>query len=283
MRYLFLVGLLMPFVVCAETSLWRVSDGNAELFIGGTVHVLSQNDYPLPPEFERAYRKADVLVLETDLAAMAAPETQLKLMQRLRYLEGETLQDNLDAETYGALKAYCSGIGLPIESLHGFKPPLVAITLLMTELQRWGLADAGVDDFFNRKAKAEGKALIGLESLEQQLNTIERMGQGHENELILSTLKELRELPVIMRSMKTAWRQGDMETLEQIGITPLHMEYPALYQDLLVNRNKAWLPDIAAMLTTPERELILVGALHLAGREGVLDQLRRRGYTVERY
>ena len=283
MRYLILLGLLMPGWVCSETSLWRVTDGNAELFIGGTVHLLSQSDYPLPPEFEKAYQKADTLVLETDLGALATPEAQQQLMQRLLYNDGVTLQAVLNEAAYTALRQYCKEKGIPLESLQAFKPPMVVITLMMMELQRLGLAESGVDDFFNRKAQSEGKTLAGLETLEQQMNALERMGQGHESELILSTLQEMRELSTVMQSMKAAWRKGDLESLVQIGITPMQTEYPLLYNDLLVKRNEAWLPQITRMLNSPERELILVGALHLAGREGILEQLRRRGYTVEKY
>ena len=283
MRYLILVGLLMPGWVCSETSLWRVSDGNAEIFIGGTVHVLSQSDYPLPPEFDQAYQKADTLVLETDLGALAKPETQLQLMQRLFYRDGMTLQTVLNEEAYKALQQYCAKVGIPVESLSSFKPPMVVITLMMAELQRLGLAESGVDDYFNRKARTEGKTLESLETLEQQLYALERMGQGQENELILSTLKELQELPAMMQNMKAAWSRGDLDTLAQIGIAPMQTEYPEIYEDLLVKRNEAWLPKITAMLASPERELILVGALHLAGSDGILEQLRRRGYTVENY
>ncbi|MGR9116135.1 MAG: TraB/GumN family protein [Gammaproteobacteria bacterium] len=283
MRYLILLGLLMPGWAGSDTSLWRVSDGHAELFIGGTVHVLSPADYPLPKEFDQAYQQAEKLVLETDLGKLHEADAQLQLMQRMLFQDGTTLQSVLNEETYQALMQYCIKLGIAIESLHAFKPPMVVITLMMAELQKLGLAEAGVDDYFNRKAESEGKDLIGLETLEQQLDAIERMGQGHENELILSTLEELRQLPAIMQDMKKAWREGDMASLERIGIVPMQADYPALYQDLLVNRNMAWLPEIASMLATPERELILVGALHLAGADGLLEQLRLRGYKVEKY
>ncbi|MGR9044211.1 MAG: TraB/GumN family protein [Gammaproteobacteria bacterium] len=283
MRYWILLGLLLPGWVGSETSLWRVNDGNAELFIGGTVHVLGRSDYPLPPEFEQAYQKAEILVLETDLEALAEPKAQAQLMRRMRYHEGETLRTVLNDETFQALARYCKETNIPIESLLTFKPPLVVITLMMAELQRLGLAGSGMDDFFNRRAKTDGKISKGLETLEQQFDAIERMGQGHENELILSSLNEMEQLPAIMQDMKTAWRKGDLEALVQIGIEPMQTEYPALYEALLVDRNNAWLPKIAAMMADPERELILVGALHLAGREGLLEQLRRRGYKVEKY
>ena len=237
----------------------------------------------MPLEFENAFGKADRLVLETDLSVMAKPEIQQQLLQRLRYGPGESLQTGLSADAYRALVRYCADAGIPMAVLQGFKPPMAVLTLTLAELRRLGLAASGVDDFFYRRARRDGKTVTGLETPGQQVDVIVRMGAGHENELILSTIKEMKELPDVMQRLKAAWRKGDLETLKQVGIVPMRTEYPALYEDLLVRRNQAWLPEIVAMLTTPERELILVGALHLAGRDGVLAQLRRRGFKVEPY
>ncbi len=282
-RYFLALALLIAGPVCSETSLWRVSKGDAELFIGGTIHLLSASDFPLPEAFERIYRKADKLVLEVDLAGLSGQEAQIALIQRLQYVDGTTLRDELSAETYAELERYCLHAGIPIESIQNLMPSLAAISLMMFELHRLGLAEAGVDHFFSAKAQADNKSVGALESLETQIFVLEQMGREQENELILSTLREIQELPALLSGLKSAWRSGDLDTLDKLGIAPMRSDYPSLYRELLVNRNNAWVPKIEAMLSTPERELILVGVLHLAGQEGVLRQLCERGYGVERY
>lgn len=283
-RRLFVVGLLfVASASCAETSLWRVSKGDAELYIGGTIHLLSPADYPLPEAFDRVYRDTDRLVLEVDLTDLSQPALQMVMMQRLQYVDGKTLRDELSIGTYAELEQYCLQAGVPIELLQNLKPPLVAISLMMLELQRLGLAEAGVDDFFSGKAMADGKAVDALESLETQLSALEKMGKGQEDELILSTLRDIQQLPVLLDRLKTAWHAGDLDALEALGIEPMRRDYPRIYRDLLVDRNNAWVPKIEAMLKTPERELVLVGVLHLAGREGVLMQLKERGFLIEPY
>lgn len=281
MRTLILFCLLIPLQAFSDTSLWRVSQGDAEVFIGGTVHVLSKSDYPLPEEFGRAYNKAQMLVLETDLNAMSKPEMQAQLLRRLVYSKGESLKNNLKSSTYKALEAYLQKLNMPIASVQQFKPTLVMLTLMMTELQRLGLADAGVDAFFNRQALADGKSLGQLESVSKQMDVLVNMGKGHEDELILNTLDDLNQLPGMMKNLKKAWRNGDLTQLEALGITSMRRDYPALYEMVLVERNLSWLPQIEAFLNTPETELILIGALHLAGKDGLLAQLRQRGYKVE--
>ena len=283
MRNLILLCLLIPFHTFAETSLWRVSNGDSELFIGGTIHVLSATDYPLPVEFEQAYEQSETIVLETDLEEMAQPEVQQKLLQRVMYKKGKTLKDDLSPQTYKVLTDYTASVGLMIESLNQFKAPMVMITLVMAELHRLGMADTGVDNYFLEKALADGKTISELESLQEQLAVIENMGKGHEDELILNTIEEMKELPLVMGEMKQAWRSGDIKYLEKIGIAPMKTDFPDLFQLLLVDRNNIWIPKIEALLATPETEFVLVGALHLVAKEGVISKLQSLGYTVELY
>ncbi len=280
--WLIVPGLIFPIPAFAESSVWRVSNGQSELFIGGTIHVLSHRDYPLPQEFERAYNKADVLVLETDLSVMAGFEAQQQLLMRVMYTDGRTLKDDLTDSTYKKLADYVESTGLLMEALNQFKAPMVVITLTMAELQRLDMADTGVDNYYLVKASQEGKQLGRLESVEQQMELIANMGKGHEDEMVLSTLNELQQLPTMMTAMKTAWRTGNMDQLEEVAILPMRQDFPVLYQSLLVDRNNSWIPKIEIMLKTPEIEFILVGALHLAADEGVIAQLIKLGYQIER-
>ncbi len=280
--WLIIPGLIFPRSVFAESSVWRISNGQSELFIGGTIHVLSHQDYPLPQEFDLAYSKADILVLETDLSVMAGVDAQQQLLMRLMYTDGRTLRDDVMKSTYKKLLNYVQSTGLLMEVVNQFKAPMVVIMLTVAELQRLGMADTGVDNYYFMKADQEGKRLDQLESVEQQVELIANMGKGHEDEMLLSTVDELQELPTVMAAMKTAWRTGNIKQLERLVILPMRQDFPALYQSLLVGRNNSWIPKIEIMLKTPEIELVLVGALHLAAAEGVIAQLIKRGYQVEK-
>jgi uncharacterized protein len=275
--------LVQPDLGYAETSLWRISKGNQHLYLGGTVHLLSQSDYPLPDEYEQAFREANVLVLEADLGAMASQQFKKQVAQSLIYQDDSTLKTRIKTKTYKELQRYCKTNGLAIATMQKMKPALVVISLTMGSLKKSGLADAGVDQFFFKKAQAQRKKITGLETAESQIKALATMGEGQEDELILSTIKELKKTPEYVEDIKKAWRTGNLASLEKNGVNAMRDEFPDLNQSLLVSRNNAWLPKIKAMLTTPERELILVGALHLAGKDGMLTQLKKQGYVVEQY
>lgn len=281
MRYLILLCLMIPFQTFAETSLWRVSKGDSELFVGGTIHVLSSTDYPLPVEYEQAYKLSEIIVFETDLGAIALPETQRALLHRLMYQNGQTLEDNLKASTFQSLAIYAASAGLMIETLNQLKPSMVMLTLVFTELQRLGMGETGVDNYFNQKARDDGKALGVMETLQVHLSIIENIGKGYEDEMILNTIDEMKELPLIMEDMKKAWRTGNSKKLAEIGLFPMKTDFPDLYRLLLVDRNNLWVKKIKTFLETPEVEFILVGALHLVEKEGVIAKLHALGYKVE--
>ena len=281
MRILILLVFLFPLQSMAETSLWTISKGDSKLFIGGTVHVLGKDDYPLPKEFDQAYQQAQLLVFETDMLALAKPEMQMQLLQRLQYKKGRSLKDDLSKKTYKFLSDYLVSKNLSIEQFNSLKPSMVMVTLLMIELQHLGMASVGVDSYYNKKAQQDGKALGELETIQEHISILENMGKGREDDMILNTINEMKTLSSLMDGMKKAWRKGDTKALSELGVLPMKADFPELYKLLLVDRNNSWIPKIKKLMTTPEIELVLVGALHVVGSEGLISQLKGLGYKVE--
>jgi uncharacterized protein YbaP (TraB family) len=167
-----------------------------------------------------------------------------------------------------------------MEAIVNFKPGMVVTMMTMVELQRLGIDGVGVDAYYSARAIEDRKKLGQLEAVETQIAFLANMGAGQENEMLSFSLSDVEQLPVMMKSMKDAWRRGDMEKLEKLGISELEKDFPKVYKALLLDRNNAWMPQIEAMARTKEIELVLVGALHLAGRDGLLAQLKARGYKI---
>lgn len=272
---------VFSFSVYAIGPVWQVSNQQHTLYIGGTIHTLTNEDYPLPAAFDTAYSNADVLVLETDIAGMKTPEAQRLLVDTILYKDGKTLQTVLSPATYQELENFLVSRGGDINNVEQFKPGMLSILLTLEELKRLGQLGEGVDDYFDQRAQVDNKPRLFLETIEQQLGFLAEMGEGQEDRFILYSIRELDDLASDMDLLKTAWRTGDNKTLEEVGITEWKKDFPTIYQNLLVKRNNAWIPQIETMLTNPAVEIVLVGALHLVGDEGVLQQLRDRGYTVK--
>jgi len=267
----------------AKTSLWKVSKDNNYLYIGGTIHILGKNDYPLPPEYEKSYKDSKTVILETDLQKMESLDFQMKMIDTLSYQNSETIKDHLNKETLSELENYLKKNNIPLFTVQKFKPGMIVSLLTVTELKKLGIDSEGVDSFFNSKAIKDQKGLGELETIEEQLSFLSSMGEKNTNEFILYTLRDLKEFPKLFSDLKNAWLTGDMSTMNTIGIQPMLKDFPETYETLIKKRNNAWVPKIEAMFKTNEVEMVLVGALHLAGPDSVLTQLESLGYKIEQF
>ncbi len=277
---------LLLLLVCVpsargDSPVWKVAKGDAHLFIGGTVHVLSQDDYPLPEAFEKAYQASSIIVFEADFRELQTPEFQQALVEQARYPEGRDLTMYLTDGTQAHLVQFLDSRQLPRDNLVKFKAGMVSMTLTIVELQRLGLAGAGVDQFFSQRAANDQKEIGALETAQEQLMFIATMGEGKEDELIAYTLRQIEDLPAMMQAMKTAWRAGDNAKMEAVALTPMEKDFPLMTDRFVEDRNNVWLPKIEAMFETEAVELVLVGALHLVGEEGLLEQLKEKGYEID--
>jgi len=274
---------MLPNTSFGETSLWEISNGDHTVYLGGTIHILKEEDYPLPSEYNKAFDMADTLVLETNIDATQNPEFSKKMTRLLSYGPNQSLKQALDNRTFSKLSKYVSERGLSIESFMTFKPVMVVLTLSMMELARIGMTGMGVDEYYYRKAQSVNKPIAYFETADQQLTFIVNMGAGQDNKLIQQTLAEISQMETIIQKMKSAWLTGNESTLAQTTIAEMMRDYPALYQTILVERNNNWMPAIENMVQDSGTELILVGALHLVGKDGLLQQLRSKGYNVKHF
>ncbi len=271
---------LLTLAAHAGSPVWKVSQGDRHFYLGGTIHILGESDYPLPKAFDAAYDNSDTLVFETDIQKSQDPKFTKAFMAKMVYQDNRTLENLLTPATFRGLKLFAADRDIPVEAMNQFKPGLVLITLTLTEVERLGVAGIGVDEFFFSKAARDGKAMDHLESLEEQVSLFENMGKGNEDELISYIIKDLKSLPGLLPVMKAAWKTGDNPGLDRAILAPLKKDFPELYQSMFVKRNRNWMPWIQTMATTPEVEFILVGAGHLVGEHGLLTLLRDQGFTI---
>ncbi len=277
-----LLGFLLSSVaLVAQSSVWKVTRGDATIYLGGTCHVLRPADFPLPAEFDRAFEASDTLVFETDLARLQSPEMQQIILQRGTYREGGTLEQVLSPEAWRTVQTYCAANGVPLAAINRYKPWLFTVMLSFLEFQKAGITETGVDQHYYNRALAAAKPVAGLETFERHLDYITALGEGAESDLVLRTIDDLKQLPEMLERILSAWRQGEVDAIEETMLVEMRRDYPAIYDELIVRRNREWLPRIEEMLGATGTEFVLVGVGHMAGPDGLLVQLRERGCTIE--
>ncbi len=264
-----------------KSLLWKVRSGPNAVIILGSIHVLKKENYPLKKNIEDAADSAKKLVLEIDLQAADAQKNQQVIMEKAVNRDGSTLQQNVSPETFALADEKGRDLGLDVRTLNPFKAWFVALTLASVKLQKLGLdPNYGVDRYLAERARKSGKPISGLETFESQMSVFDGLSQREQELMLRETVEDIDLLEKSAERIVQAWLKGDTASLEESLLTGMRA-YPDLYQRLIVDRNRRWLPQIERLIKQGENALIIVGAAHLVGKDGVIELLKQQGYTVE--
>ncbi|MFS8063232.1 MAG: TraB/GumN family protein [Luteimonas sp.] len=272
--------------------LWKVSDADNSLYLLGSFHLLKPADYPLSKDVDAAFADAESVVFEMSPEEMASPTLAMQMGQAALRTDGTQLDSELPPATAASLHAWLTAnaadvqaSGVPAQLLQNFEPWFVGLTISIIEMTREGLdPKLGLDQHFAAAAKAAGKPTAGLETGAQQIAFLDGMGKDEQLQFLAESLDESGKGKSELQQLHSAWRAGDAATLWNGMATDMKRQYPQLYRHINVERNDAWVPKLEQRLRDPGKDdtLVVVGALHLLGSDGVVDKLRRKGYKVER-
>jgi len=262
--------------------LWKASGTQGGVvYLVGSVHMLTKDYYPLSPALDSAFKDSDLLVEEADLAEMLSAGAQLQMLTRGMLPSSQSLDKVVSASTFALLKKRVEGLGLPVEALLRFKPWMLAMTLEALEWQKAGFdPELGLDKHFYDRAQTDGKTVQGLETLDYQVSRFDEMSMDQQDKMLANTLKDLDTEMGNVNKLADAWQAGDAQAVERIVLQDLKQD-PLMYQRLLVERNRNWLPKLEALFGRRGHAFVVVGAAHLIGPDGLLAMLRAKGYSVE--
>lgn len=265
--------------------LWKVSDGDSSLYLLGSFHLLAKSDYPLSPDVDRAFDDADALVFEVAPEDLDDPSVTPTMLRLATSDPSSSLARVLPADLREPLERRLHAMGLPAERMAGFEPWFVDVTLVTLLGQRSGYApDDGLDRHLMARAKAAGKPTSGLETVAQQLQTLDGTPVAEQVDSLREFVEEGDDAQDRLDELHRAWREADIATLERLTRDEMAERTPVTYQRLDVDRNRAWVPQLEKRLAEGRGHdvMVVVGAMHLLGPDGVVALMRARGHRVER-
>lgn len=273
-----LLWLLLPLNAYADPAFYRISKGNEQHWLLGSIHAGKPSLYPLPDPVERAWQQSRALVMEVDMTHISQAQWQ-EMGAITRLVDGKTLKDHLPMDLYRRTLIAAGQNGLTEAMLAPLRPWFAAITLTQAALERTGFrGEFGVDQHFAKRANDGGKPIVGLETLLEQLGYLASVGDN-QTLMLESTLDELPELEKGFTEVMAAWQNGDQATL--INLLKEEMAPPKLQawleQTLLAERNRNWVKKWPGL---PNESFIVVGALHLYGEQGLLALLEQQGWRI---
>jgi hypothetical protein len=260
--------------------LWEVQGPQARHYLLGSVHLLPDDALPLPGALDAAYAATQVLVVETDLDALATPEIQGRMLGAAREDRKGGLQGQVGKALYGKLQARAKQLRMPTPVCADLRAWFCALALELHPLQQAGFSLAnGIDRRYFSLARDDGRPVVSLETPEFQINLFTQMPDALGKQMLAATLDEATYQSQTPAELLRLWRAGDMATLEQV-VRDLRKRYPELYARILAERSRAWAGPLAERMKHEIPMLVVVGAAHLPGPDGLLALLQARGFEA---
>jgi hypothetical protein len=274
--------LLVPvFMLRAQNDgnslLWKISGNGLEKssYVYGTFHLLCPNDLDLSKKVTDALDRSEQLVLELDFDDPTLMQT---LQQNMMMPDGRTAEDYLNEEEYKLLAGFFNdSLNLPFERIKGIKPFFLSS---MTISHFLGCQPASFEQTLTKAAQNKEMEVKGLETVEEQLSFIDNLSMEMKKKMLMENLKQYDKSKKMFREQVDYYLSENLEGLNSIIDDYMSSDYAQLREDLLVKRNKNWVPEIRKMIHE-QPSMIAVGAGHLPGSDGLLELLREAGYSVE--
>jgi len=286
--WLFLLHLLVwPFTsTAAPISLWRVSHGESTVYLLGSIHAVKPSFYPLPAAMDSAFKAADRVVFEVDLQGVNDAAIATLVRDKGLYPPTQHLEDELSTITLKRLRDYllsraasdASAPSLSLADVQQMRPWYLSLVLGMQELQHAGYNPAlGIDQHYFDRARQLNKPTGALETAEAQILLLATDSPEGQDLSLRSTLTTADNFEAQLEQLIDVWRRGNVDamltlSLEAEGDDPLLDQQ---FKRLINDRNRQMVTHIHGYLERTETTLVIVGALHLGGEQGLLTMLQR--------
>lgn len=266
----------------AAPAMWEVRDRDSVVYLFGSMHVLRPDVRWRTRAFDHAYAAADRVWLET--RADLTPGEVKTLVDRYGVDTDRSLTQKLSPTGLATLRPVLDRGGVLLERVERLRPWAAAMMLSVAPMTREGGAVAsGVDSVTTQRAKSADKPIAAFETFEQQLRIFADLPEQAELDYLDDVAREQLTPPRDGVALERAWLTGDMGRLGSRLVDRMKAQRPALYDALLKRRNLAWADRLdAEMRQGRGTDLVVVGALHMAGGEGLPELMKARGYAVRR-
>jgi uncharacterized protein YbaP (TraB family) len=267
----------------SSPAFWEIAQGNAKVYMFGSMHFGHADFYPLPEVVEKAFEGADRLVVEVDILNIT-PQTAAQAIFKYGGLPPDKqLAHLLSPETFQALDKQAQKNGLAVKVFERFQPWYVSLMLVEAEIRKTELQQQlGIDWYFLQRAR--GKQVDELESIESQLALFGGLTDSEQEEFLRQTLKDLEHSRTYLMAMAQAWRQGDLASLETTLIEPFQQnpQTKTLFDRIFTQRNLRMADRIRTYLKGEDQVFFVVGVGHMLGKGGIVALLQESGIRVRR-
>lgn len=276
----------------SKCCVWKITNAKAPFYLVGSVHALSQRDYPLPAPYEVALKDSKRLLFEFN--PNFGEQFSKQFAAAGKYPPGQDVTTRLHPKALAWMRAHLASVDFQYNKAKKNYDVTVGHFDKAKQFRAWWLADHyigipnytgisykhGVDNYMADKARRVGKEIGGLESVSDHVAVLGGLSDMDGQILLLDTIVYGHEDAANVNRRRSAWRHGKVDALWNSDAR-LRKEAFWISRRLLDDRNIRWIAKIEAEIKGGKPTAIVAGALHFAGPNSVVTLLQKRGYTIE--
>lgn len=266
------IVLFTSFSSYAEPQYWLAKKGTTEYMIIGSVHVGDKSMYPLPKTLTEHLERSSGLIIEADVrdtSGAAYPSVSTRTKDVLDKLQRKHLID------------IARDLRIAEAQLLSAPPWNTALTIQLALVNKLGyVADEGVDMHLINLADKKNIPVISLESVQFQIDLITNQ-PDEGKEMLLSSINEYDAGEELVECLIESWKSGDGSMLEEASLTDKATE--EFNEAFLYTRNRDWAEKLDSGSILPQKQgsyTVVVGSLHLVGKDNLVDLLAKRGFEI---
>lgn len=259
-----------------SSLLWQISGNDLEKpsYLFGTFHIMCKGEFAVSGELESKLKATQQFYGEINLDD---PEIQTKMISKLM-LSGTTIQAMIPAADYQKVNASFQNItGMPIATFNGFKPFLCLSLLSLKSITCNETVQPETE--FVSVAKKNNLPILGLETIEDQINTIDQEPLDSQMVSFQRMVLNFDSVQTVFNQLTAVYKTRNIDSIYAFmktnGASNENFE-----TELLVKRNLKWIPVIENAIKE-KSSFFAVGAGHLGGEQGVISLLRKKGFRLE--
>ena len=276
---------LLSSSVAEGPALWSLQDDDTTVYLFGTVHILRPETQWRQDYLNNALVSADTLYFEADTES---PEVQASLAGLIQetgvYNDGRSLLKVLSEEQLATVSEAAASLQVPLPALAQLKPWMVGLQLSVMQLIKTGYnPESGVETVLLRDPALSDKTRGYFETAGQQIRLFERLSESDQIEMLVASARFITEDPTGLDTLVSAWAAGDIDEIANQLASVDAFGNQVVYDAVLTERNRNWIPLIEELLEAPGVKFVAVGAGHLAGADSVIAMLRAKGHRIKRH
>lgn len=268
---------------------WKIEKaGVAPSYLLGTMHVTDPRVLAMPKGAPEAYQTAGTVIVESDeivdekkaaAAVMMRPDLTM-------FADGKTIGDFLKPDEKQTLEAGLKARGIPLALVSKMKPWMIAsfVALPACEMTRKAAGASFLDKQLAEEALKTGKTLKGLESLTEQLQAMDALPAQFHVQALVETLRLGDTVKDVMETTTELYLSGEigmvMPMMKAVSEEEAGSTDDADFEQRIITDRNHTMATRARPILDKGNAFMAVGALHLPGKQGLIELLRQEGFTV---